>query len=87
MVGRKSAREFSTRNTMDAQDPDRTYFVRQRDALVSEISLSLEQVLTNLNTLNRSLETMITVGKEFESVSSLWSSFYDTLNKPEETEE
>ncbi|KAK7204447.1 DASH complex subunit Dad1-domain-containing protein [Myxozyma melibiosi] len=58
---------------------EKTYFEKQRDALVAEISISLEHVLTNINTLNRALEGVIVVGKEFESVSTLWSSFYDGM--------
>ncbi|KAK9382177.1 DASH complex subunit Dad1-domain-containing protein [Kockiozyma suomiensis] len=73
---------------------EKTYFEKQRDALVSEISVSLEHVLTNINTLNRALEGVIVVGKEFESVSTLWSTFYDGMahegheeNDEEEEEE
>ncbi|KAK9360565.1 DASH complex subunit Dad1-domain-containing protein [Lipomyces starkeyi] len=59
--------------------PEKSYFEKQRDALVAEIAVSLEHVLSNINTLNRSLEGAIAVGKEFESVSTLWSTFYDGI--------
>ncbi|KAJ8102653.1 DASH complex subunit Dad1-domain-containing protein [Lipomyces tetrasporus] len=59
--------------------PEKSYFEKQRDALVSEIAVSLEHVLSNINTLNRALEGAIAVGKEFESVSTLWSTFYDGI--------
>ncbi|KAK9365808.1 DASH complex subunit Dad1-domain-containing protein [Lipomyces kononenkoae] len=59
--------------------PEKSYFEKQRDALVAEIAVSLEHVLSNMNTLNRSLEGAIAVGKEFESVSTLWSTFYDGM--------
>ncbi|KAK9237941.1 DASH complex subunit Dad1-domain-containing protein [Lipomyces kononenkoae] len=59
--------------------PEKSYFEKQRDALVAEIAVSLEHVLSNINTLNRSLEGAIAVGKEFESVSTLWSTFYDSM--------
>ncbi|OAX83759.1 hypothetical protein ACJ72_01874 [Emergomyces africanus] len=36
---------------------------------------SLEQVLQNINRLNRNLESVITVGNEFSSVEALWSQF------------
>lgn len=39
----------------------------------------MDSVLNNVNALNRSLEGSIAVGKEFDSVSSLWSNFYDGL--------
>ncbi|KAK9356986.1 DASH complex subunit Dad1-domain-containing protein [Lipomyces doorenjongii] len=59
--------------------PEKSYFEKQREALVAEIAVSLEHVLSNINTLNRSLEGAIAVGKEFESVSTLWSTFYDGI--------
>ncbi|OJD11332.1 hypothetical protein ACJ73_09563 [Blastomyces percursus] len=52
-----------------------TYFETQRGELVREIALSLEQVLQNINRLNRNLESVITVGNEFSSVEALWSQF------------
>ncbi|KAK9377214.1 DASH complex subunit Dad1-domain-containing protein [Lipomyces chichibuensis] len=58
---------------------EKSYFEKQRDALIAEIAVSLEHVLSNVNTLNRSLEGAIAVGKEFESVSTLWSTFYDGI--------
>ncbi|KAG5292257.1 DASH complex subunit DAD1 [Histoplasma ohiense] len=52
-----------------------THFEQQREGLVREIALSLEQVLQNINRLNRNLESVITVGNEFSSVEALWSQF------------
>lgn len=43
----------------------------------------MNSVLNNLNALNRSLEGVIAVGKEFESVSLLWNNFYDGLARIE----
>jgi hypothetical protein len=42
----------------------------------------MESVLANLNVLNRSLEGVVAVGKEFESVSALWGKFYTDVNRP-----
>jgi len=58
----------------------------------------MEQIITNMNLLNRSIEgviavqappvflvlTRMQVGKEFESVSTLWRSFHEVLAKGEE---
>jgi DASH complex subunit DAD1 len=44
----------------------------------------MDSVLNNLNSLNRSIESSVQVGKEFKSVSNLWSNFYDGLNQVEE---
>ncbi|SGZ52370.1 CIC11C00000000905 [Sungouiella intermedia] len=52
-------------------------FEKQRDYLVQEIASAMDSVVANLDTLNRSLNESIQVGKEFENVGRLWSSFYD----------
>lgn len=56
-----------------------TPFEVQRDALVKEIATAMDSVLCNLDTLNRSLHDSIQVGKEFENVGLLWSTFYNSL--------
>jgi len=47
----------------------------QREILLTEISLALENVLTGLNTLNRGIEGVVSVGKELEGVETLWRQF------------
>ncbi|KAI5806693.1 DASH complex subunit Dad1-domain-containing protein [Peziza echinospora] len=54
---------------------EKSLFELERARLVTEISLSLEHVLMNLNVLNRAMEGVTSVGKEFESVEMLWSQF------------
>jgi len=47
--------------------------------------MSFEQVLANINKLNRSLEAVVTVGNDFSSVEALWSQFENVMAKdPEE---
>lgn len=48
---------------------------------------SFEQVLANINKLNRNLEAVITVGNEFSSVEALWSTFENVMAKKEAEEE
>lgn len=55
------------------------YFIEQRDLIVQDINNTMDSILNNLNTLNISLENSIAVGKEFESVSDLWKTFYNGL--------
>lgn len=70
----------------------RLLFEKQRDVLIGQVAQSMEQIITNLNILNRNMESFITVGKEFESVSTLWKMFHDVLSQeepyhiPEETQ-
>ncbi|CAP71035.1 uncharacterized protein PODANS_6_4060 [Podospora anserina S mat+] len=65
---------------------EKTYFELQREELVSEIAMSFEHVLANINKLNRSLEAVIAVGNEFSSVEALWSTFENVMAKEEEEE-
>ncbi|KAL9127684.1 MAG: hypothetical protein Q9217_003482 [Psora testacea] len=62
-------------------------FYQQRDTLVTEIALSLEQVLVNINKLNRSLEGVIAVGNEFGAVEALWSQFEGVMAQGGEQKE
>lgn len=39
----------------------------------------LEQVITNMSLLNRNLETIITIGRDFENVASLWRNFQTAI--------
>ncbi|ETI23307.1 hypothetical protein G647_05107 [Cladophialophora carrionii CBS 160.54] len=59
-------------------------FELRRAALVGEIGESLEQVLAQMNALNRSLEGIIEIGNEFSSVEALWSQFETVMGRSEE---
>jgi len=61
-----------------------TEFEMRRAALVGEIGDSLESVLTQINSLNRSLEGIIEIGNEFASVEALWSQFETVMGRTEE---
>lgn len=54
-------------------------FESQRDNLVQEIASAMDSVVYNLETLNRTLNDSVQVGKEFENVGQLWSTFYNGL--------
>lgn len=54
-------------------------FETQRDHLVQEIASSMDSVVYNLETLNRTLNDSVQVGKEFENVGQLWSTFYNGI--------
>ncbi|KAF2217301.1 hypothetical protein CERZMDRAFT_32650 [Cercospora zeae-maydis SCOH1-5] len=58
----------------------RAFFEQQRTLLVQDIAAqSMEQVLQNINKLNRSLEGVIAVGNEFSQVEGLWSQFENVM--------
>ncbi|KAJ5620345.1 DASH complex subunit Dad1 [Penicillium lagena] len=60
-----------------------TVFEQQRKELAREISMGMEEVLQNINRLNRNLESVIAVGNEFGSVEALWSQFENFMGRPE----
>ncbi|RAL14518.1 DASH complex subunit DAD1 [Aspergillus homomorphus CBS 101889] len=64
-----------------------TVFEQQRAELVREIAVGMEQVLQNMNRLNRNLESIISVGNEFGSVEALWSRFENFMGRPAEEAE
>ncbi|KAL2845062.1 DASH complex subunit Dad1-domain-containing protein [Aspergillus pseudoustus] len=71
-----------------ARSTSPTVFEQQREELVREIAVGMEQVLQNINRLNRNLESIIAVGNEFGSVEALWSQFENFMGRPrEEVEE
>lgn len=51
--------------------------------ILTQPTQSFEQVLANINKLNRNLEAVITVGNEFSSVEALWSTFENVMAKEE----
>lgn len=51
--------------------------------MLTQPAQSFEQVLANINKLNRNLEAVITVGNEFSSVEALWSTFENVMAKEE----
>ncbi|KAI5207402.1 hypothetical protein E4T39_02046 [Aureobasidium subglaciale] len=57
----------------------KTYFEQQRELVLQDVATNLEQVLQNMNTLNRSLESVIAVGNEFGQVEGLWSMFENVM--------
>ncbi|MDI1486567.1 MAG: Dolichyl-diphosphooligosaccharide-protein glycosyltransferase subunit dad1 [Ramalina farinacea] len=59
-------------------------FHAQRSILLSEIAISLDHVLQNINKLNRSLEGVIAVGNEFGNVEGLWSVFEGVMRREKE---
>ncbi|KAI1476504.1 hypothetical protein K445DRAFT_321538 [Daldinia sp. EC12] len=72
------------RSTTPGGTREKTYFELQREALISEIAMSFEHVLANINKLNRSLEAVVAVGNEFSSVEALWSQFEGVMAKDSE---
>ncbi|KAK5036683.1 Dolichyl-diphosphooligosaccharide-protein glycosyltransferase subunit dad1 [Exophiala sideris] len=87
---------MATLNNHASDASQSSEFEQRRAALVSDIgepesdldecsTQSLEQVLTHVNALNRSLEGIIEIGNEFASVEALWSQFETVMGRDNET--
>ncbi|KAI5250340.1 hypothetical protein E4T47_01194 [Aureobasidium subglaciale] len=66
-------------STNNRPQGEKTYFEQQRELVLQDVATNLEQVLQNMNTLNRSLESVIAVGNEFGQVEGLWSMFENVM--------
>jgi len=49
-----------------------TFFEKERERLTDEITAGFEELLSTSNTLNRKLEEVLGMTKEYETISSLW---------------
>ncbi|QIW99334.1 hypothetical protein AMS68_004852 [Peltaster fructicola] len=65
---------------------ERSNFEEQRALLLNDVVASMENVLQNINRLNRNLEGIIAVGNEFGQVESLWSQFESVMGKTDTAE-
>ncbi|RKP26068.1 DASH complex subunit Dad1 [Syncephalis pseudoplumigaleata] len=63
---------------------DQTTFERERDNLINEIAQasarsSMEQVIASMNLLNKNLDNIVTLGRDFEHISELWANFRNSV--------
>ncbi|WVO17710.1 hypothetical protein L204_105408 [Cryptococcus depauperatus] len=72
-------------NAYDFAAPSESFFEREKERLVQEISANFEELMGNMNSLNRTLEEAHGLGKEFVSVASLWGRFNELI-KEQQTE-
>ncbi|PPR00449.1 hypothetical protein CVT24_004510 [Panaeolus cyanescens] len=64
---------------MSTNDEDSTFFERERDRLSREITAGFEELLSSTNGLNRKLEEVLGMTKEYDTIASLWHSFYQLM--------
>jgi DASH complex subunit DAD1 len=88
---------FSSRN-MSHIDEDSSFFETERDKLsreitsVSPLRLALrktltraqgfEELLSSTNVLNRKLEEVLGMTREYDTIAALWQSFYQLMRGP-----
>ncbi|KAG7697986.1 hypothetical protein KL930_001648 [Ogataea haglerorum] len=61
-------------------------FERFRDAHISSLIGLMDDVMTSMADLDRSLETAVAISKEFTYLQSIWGAFYDPTRMEQEIE-
>ncbi|KAF9257519.1 hypothetical protein L218DRAFT_814681, partial [Marasmius fiardii PR-910] len=64
-------------------EDESTFFEKERDRLAREITSGFEDLLSSTNGLNRKLEEVLGMAKEYDTVASLWNSFYQLMKQPD----
>ncbi|SAL97299.1 hypothetical protein [Absidia glauca] len=59
-------------------------FEKERDKLMEGVSHGLQQILSGLDDLNRNLESVNTIGLEFEAPAKVWQQFHTFVMPPDE---
>jgi len=62
-------------------DDETSFFERERDKLTREITAGFEELLSSSNALNRKLEEVLGMTREYETIASLWHSFYQLMRE------
>lgn len=60
-------------------EEDGTFFERERDRLTTEITGGFEELLSSSNNLNRRLEEVLGMTREYETIAALWRSFHELM--------
>jgi len=58
---------------------DDSFFDRERDKLSADITAGFEELLSSSNVLNRKLEEVLGMTREYETIAALWSSFHELM--------
>ncbi|KAI9512468.1 hypothetical protein F5148DRAFT_1279797 [Russula earlei] len=64
---------------MSKPDEDRPFFDRERDKLAGEIAAGFEELLSSSNILNRKLEEVLGMTREYDTIAALWGSFHELM--------
>ncbi|OBZ68660.1 DASH complex subunit DAD1 [Grifola frondosa] len=56
-----------------------SFFERERDRLTGEITSGFEELLSSSNNLNRKLEEVLGMTREYETIAALWRSFHELM--------
>jgi len=60
-------------------DEEQSFFDRERDRLTGEIAAGFEELLSSSNILNRKLEEVLGMTREYDTIASLWGRFHELM--------
>jgi len=63
-----------------SQAEEESFFERERDRLSREITSEFEDLLSAINVLNRKFEEVLGMTKEYDTIATLWLSFYQLMH-------
>ncbi|KAI0051127.1 DASH outer kinetochore protein [Auriscalpium vulgare] len=72
---------------MSKADDERSYFERERDRLAGETTAGFEELLSASNILNRKLEEVLGMTKEYQTIAALWGSFHELMRGQKASED
>ncbi|GJE91749.1 DASH complex subunit DAD1 [Phanerochaete sordida] len=67
-------------------EEDSSFFERERDRLTAEITAGFEELLPLSNQLNRKLEEVLGMTREYETIAELWHSFHVLMRNQKDDE-
>jgi len=62
-----------------SQEEEQTFFEKERDKLSGEITVGFEKLLSSSNDLNRKIEEVLGMTREYETIAALWKSFHELM--------
>jgi len=60
-------------------DEEQSFFDRERDKLTGEIATGFEELLSSSNILNRKLEEVLGMTREYDTIAGLWGRFHELM--------
>ncbi|KAE9407441.1 hypothetical protein BT96DRAFT_963191 [Gymnopus androsaceus JB14] len=64
-----------------AQTEEESFFEKEREKLSREITSGFEELLSTTNGLNRKLEEVLGMTREYETVADLWHRFHELMKQ------
>ncbi|KAJ3558905.1 hypothetical protein NM688_g657 [Phlebia brevispora] len=67
-------------------EEDGSFFEKERDRLIGEITVGFEELLPSTNSLNRKMEEVLGMTREYGTIAELWHSFHMLMRRQKEEE-